>query len=212
MKHSRCKSDKRSLTQKPGIRPGFSNRQSGSVTLVTIGQVAAHATTQCSAQAGTDSGTGFATQAVADHRTTGCANSTTDRSAGAMTFFGGNGTACRASDTSTNRCAGAAAHALANNVTQGAAQTTTDCGSAVASHCTLSNQKAQNHSRQSQTHYENLKNRAKQKGGEIECFRADNVQHAGSTSRLAMVGQHFRERFYYGQKKARWGNGPGVAF
>lgn len=116
---------------------------------MTIGQVAAYAAAQCTAQACTDGGSGLAAKAIADHRTTGRADTATDSSAGAMTFFGGNCAARRASDARTNRCTSAAAHLLADHVTQRAAQATAQRGSAVTSHCTLSNQKPQNQSRQS---------------------------------------------------------------
>jgi hypothetical protein len=74
-----------------------------------------------------------------------------------MAFLGCNGTARCAGNARTNRCTGAAAHALAHDVTQCTAQTATDGGSAVTGHCTLSNQKTQNQSRQSETHDKNLK-------------------------------------------------------
>jgi hypothetical protein len=129
------------------------------VTLVTFRQVAAYAAAQCATQACANGGTGFTAEAVTDHRTTGSANATADGRAGTVAFFSSNSTARCACYTSTNRCTGAAAHALAHDITQRAAQTTTDCGSTVASHRTLSNQKTQNQSRQSETHDKNLKNR-----------------------------------------------------
>jgi hypothetical protein len=178
------------------------------VTLVTLGQVAAYAAAQSATQACTDGRTGLAAQAVADHRTTGSTHATADGSAGTVAFFSRNRTACCACNTSTNGCTSAAAHALAYDVTQRTAQTATDGGSAVTSHCTLSNQKTQNQSRQCETHDKNLKNRGVNERGEIECFRGENVQTcARSTSLLATVGQHFSERFYDRQKKARWGTG-----
>jgi hypothetical protein len=134
--------------KKPGIKPGFFTSGSASMTLVTVGQVAANAAAQCTAQACADGGTGTATQAFTDHRTTGCADTATDGSAGAMTFFGGNCAARRASNARTDHCASAAAHFLADHVTQRAAQATTQRGSTVTSHCTLSNQKPQNQSGQ----------------------------------------------------------------
>jgi hypothetical protein len=131
--------------------------RSESVTLVTIGQVAAYAAAQCATQASTDGRTGLATQAVADDRTTSGTHATTDCSAGTVTFLGSNSATGCACYASTNGCTGAAAHALANNVTQRTAQTAADCGSAVASHRALSDQKTQNQSRQCETHDKNLK-------------------------------------------------------
>jgi hypothetical protein len=124
---------------------------------VTFGQVVAYAAAQRATQACADGRTGLAAQAVADDRTTSSANAAADGCAGTVAFFGRYGTARCARYTCTDSRAGAAAHALAYNVTQSSAQTATDGGRAVTSHCTLSNQKTQNQSRQSETHDKNLK-------------------------------------------------------
>jgi hypothetical protein len=131
--------------KKPGIKPGFLNGHSESVTLVTLRQVAANTAAQRTAQTSTDGGTGLAAQAVADHRTTGGTDATADCCFGAAAFARGYSTAGCARNASTNRSARAAAHALADHITQRATQTAAQRGRAVASsHCTLSNQKPQN--------------------------------------------------------------------
>jgi hypothetical protein len=140
---------KHSDMKKPGIKPGFSMERFRSVTLVTFGQVAADAATQCAAQTCADGGASLAAQAVADHRTTGCADAATNGCFSAAAFARGDGTARCTRNAGTNRSTGAAAHALADHVAQCATQTTADSGSAItSSHRTLSNQKPKNQSRQ----------------------------------------------------------------
>ncbi|MOA62095.1 hypothetical protein D3C78_1874090 [compost metagenome] len=64
--------------------------------------------------------------------------------------MGTGSTTCRARDTGTNGRASAAAQLLADHVAQRTAQATAQGRSAIAGrHCTLSDQKAQNQSRQS---------------------------------------------------------------
>jgi hypothetical protein len=166
--------EKRSKMKSPASSRAFSADHSGSVTL--FGQIAAHTTAQCTTQAGADGGTCLAAQAVADHRTARRADTAANGRFGAAAFAGCNSTAGCARYASTNRCACAAAHFLADYITQCATQTTTERGSTITgSHRTLSNQKAQNQSRQCQTHNENLK-KGKTERPEIECFRGGKVQ------------------------------------
>jgi hypothetical protein len=144
--------------------------------MTLFGQVAAYAAAQCATQACADGGAVLAAQAVTDYRTARRANTAADGRFGAAAFTCGNSAAGCTRYASTNRCASAAAHFLANHVTQRTTQTTTERGRAVAgSHRTLSNQKAQNQSRQCQTHNKNLKKRGTERP-EIECFSGGKVQ------------------------------------
>jgi hypothetical protein len=120
------------------------------VTLVTFGQIAADRTARCTAQTCTDGGASPAAQAVADYRTTGCPDTTADGRFGATALASRQRTARRACDAGTHCRTGAAAHFLTEHITQRATQATAQRRSAITgSHCTLSNQKAQNQSRQS---------------------------------------------------------------
>jgi hypothetical protein len=167
--------EKRSKTKKPGIEPGFFSGSLGSVAL--FGQIATHAAAQCTTQASADGGTCLAAQAIANHRTARRTDTATDSRFGAAAFACCNSTAGCARYASTNRCTCAAAHFLTDHITQRATQTTTKRGSTITgSHRTLSNQKAQNQSRQCQTHNENLKKGGETERPEIECFRGGKVQ------------------------------------
>jgi hypothetical protein len=115
---------------------------------VTFGQVSADGTTRSATKTGANGCTIPAAQAVADHRTTGRANTTTNSRFGAAALAGSHRTARRACNTGTNRCASAAAHLLADHVTQRATQTAAECSSTLTGDRTLSNQKPQNQSRQ----------------------------------------------------------------
>jgi hypothetical protein len=135
--------------KKPGIEPGFSQRQSVSVTLVTFGQIAAHCAACCTAQTCTNRGAGSAAEAIADHRTTGRTDTAANRRFSPATLARRHCAACRACYASANGCTRAAAHFLTDDVTQRATQTTAQrSGAITGSHCTLSNQKPQNQSRQ----------------------------------------------------------------
>jgi hypothetical protein len=120
------------------------------VTLVTFGQIAADRTARCTAQSCTDGGASPAAQAVADYRTTGCPDTTADGCFGAAALASRQCTARRACNAGTHCGTGATAHFLTEHITQRATQAAAQrSGAVTGSHCTLSNQKAQNQSRQS---------------------------------------------------------------
>lgn len=115
-----------------------------------LAHAVAHCATCRAAKTGTDSRAVLATQRTADHRTTGSANATADSRLGAVTLVRTGCATGRTRDTGTDGRASAAAELLSNHVAQRTTQATAQrCGAIAGRHCTLSNQKAQNQSRQS---------------------------------------------------------------
>lgn len=127
------------------------------VAAAIVAQVVTQRTTGCTAQAGTNGGTGLAAYRAAQQRTACRAQATANGRFGTIAFPRTYRTTGCTTDTSADGCASAATELLADNVAQHTTQATANGGSTVTGESALAQQQAEGNGRQSQTHDLNLK-------------------------------------------------------